>query len=609
MRTVPAKMETALANGAMGHFAMVAVDSDGGGTFVGLDNFFDTDWQRQITLEDSIDSSCEVLTVELSRARELVSLNPLIQYSAINQLWGSYVPVITTGRAIQLYVSTLPYGQVPTLSADWTLRFSGMIDELDPGGRDNTLRIAARDLGGTLIDQCIEEQRVYGAVAGVSVESQMQQILTDNSTGVTLYVPTSPSWNVLQWAQAKKGVLVALRELADQLGWQCRYRWDAGTSAFRLTLFTPDRAKTTPDRTITNRQYAAIDSLKLSLAGRRNAVQVVYTDATGTRQKVTVTNATAIARDGRRWCEIAEDSNGNISTSTEANKYAQAICDDLSEAIVVAEVPMRVGFWPAEIRDLYRFAADGVYTDADLDLAVTAVKHVWAKGDLKTSLTVGGKVAGAYKNWHRRIHQTGSSETDPSKNNDEVGTGDSSQAQPNNGSVPTRGSHYHDPHGTGAGMQDGESASGVQNKNQGFGSQSREARVFAPDGWYVGTGAYGWAADVTVNTSTNQGGGCAAELRATATAVVELVSALFPVTAGVVYTARALLQGNSTDVADTHKVLLRYYRVNKTTQVGPDVELWSGRATGSSWGHIPQVDSKAPPTARWACLVFQKGTN
>src|SRR5690606_38013056 len=81
-----------------------------------------------------------------------------------------------------------------------------------------------------LVDTFIETQQVYGSSDGMAVETVMQAILDDNSTGVTLYTPSSPGWMLKEFVQAKQPVLDALRQLADQIGWDARYRRREATS-------------------------------------------------------------------------------------------------------------------------------------------------------------------------------------------------------------------------------------------------------------------------------------------------------------------------------------------------------------------------------------------
>lgn len=244
---------------------------------------------------------------------------------------------------------------------------------------------------------------------GFNVEDVMQAILDANGlSSVTLYTPSSPGWAITQYLQQREPVLQAIRNLALQIGWDVRYKWDSGSSTFKLTFFEPDRAKTTPDYTFSATDYEDITGLKVDKAGIRNVVRVVYSDAssldpTGAplRKTVTVTDSGSITSYGRLFMEISEDSASQIDSVTEATAMANACLADLKDPEAEQEASMVYGFPWAELGDLYRFEANGRHYDSDQDLALVGVQHSAADGHITSSFTCRGKPSGGHARWHQ----------------------------------------------------------------------------------------------------------------------------------------------------------------------------------------------------------------
>ena len=245
------------------------------------------------------------------------------------------------------------------------------------------------------------------STAGTNVEAVMQAILNNNGlSAVTLDVPTSPAWAITQFIQKREATLEALRTLAMQIGWDVRYVWDSGTSAFLLTLFEPDRAKAVADATFGADDYEDFRRLSIDISGIRNAIRVVYSDSadlwpdgTPKRKTVTVTDATSITAYGRRFAEVAEDSASQIDTSTEATAMATAMLTDLKSPTAEAEVVLSLAYPWVELGDLYTFTANGRHFDSDQTLAVYGWSHEAKDGIIKTSIQLGGQPSGGHDRW------------------------------------------------------------------------------------------------------------------------------------------------------------------------------------------------------------------
>ena len=373
----------------------VDVDRDGLGTWQSLCDLYDIDWVMSASIKESIDSPVASASVVLQRTCGALTVSPHVRSSLLNQVSGVYTRLLDLGRGIRVYAAIAPCG-AGAASADYVLRFSGRIDSIEVG--DDDVRVAARDMGGVLQDTFIEGSATYG---NDDVEAEMQEIINASmSSPVTLYTPASPGWVLLPWMQDRMPLLDALRRLALQIGWDVRYKYDSGTSAYRLTLWSPDRANEVPAEFIQKDRYYSTAGASLSLSGIRNVGDVSYTDSVAmTRSIVNISDAASIAKYGRRFFAIAESSTSNIDTSTEATAMITAAIADLSEPVVEQSIESKYN--PLiELSDTVLFARDGVMFDADQRLAVTSLSHSFGDGgSATTTLGLRGKAAVGFSRW------------------------------------------------------------------------------------------------------------------------------------------------------------------------------------------------------------------
>lgn len=246
---------------------------------------------------------------------------------------------------------------------------------------------------------------------GTAVETVMQQILDDNLGAgvVSLYTPSSPGWAIRGYLQKRESVWDAVSKLAEQIGWELRYLWDSGTSAFRLTFRDVNRSKTTPDATLSPSELVEVRQASKDISVIRNAVRVVYSNSAnrtpGTnepiRAVVEVSDATSISKYGRRFCEVAESSNSNIDTSTEATALANAVLADLKEPNFEWGVTLRFYPW-LQLADLLRFEANGRHFSSPQDLALVSVSHSIEGGVGQTEVRTRGKPSTGHAKWLAR---------------------------------------------------------------------------------------------------------------------------------------------------------------------------------------------------------------
>lgn len=245
---------------------------------------------------------------------------------------------------------------------------------------------------------------------GRPVEQVMQNLLDDNKASgdaaVTLYVPVSPSWAIKEFVQSRDRNLAAIRALAQQIGWDVRMKWRAGTSQFELTLYEPERSKATVDATFQPSEYGEPSQLETSIEAIRNSWQLVYSDpadpwpdGSAKRKVASAADAASITKYGELWAEIAEPSGGNIDSATEANKMVQGALSDCAEPTADFAVPLMQGFPWVELGDRFTFGADGRRFDSAQTFAVTKWSHRFEKGKLRTELSMRGKPALAAWQW------------------------------------------------------------------------------------------------------------------------------------------------------------------------------------------------------------------
>ena len=243
------------------------------------------------------------------------------------------------------------------------------------------------------------ERGATSTTAGTAVETVMQQIIDDTlgAGTVTLNTPVSPAWSIRFYEQQRESILDAVSRLAEQIGWTCRYKWDSGSSTFKLTLSTPNRASTTAVRTIASTETLTVDRCAVEVFGIRNAVRVIFPnyaarDPSGYSPRVVVerTDATSITAYGRRFMEVAEASNSNIDTSTEATLYADAMLADLKDPLAEYGVEL-LPFFHFEVSDILQFTANNLHFTSDQKLAIVSIAHSVSGDECRTRITTRGK--------------------------------------------------------------------------------------------------------------------------------------------------------------------------------------------------------------------------
>lgn len=242
---------------------------DGDGNFVDLSNYYGTDFVQSIRYKNDVEAQKQTANVRLMRYRgERLNLAPLDEL-AVNNLnaAGSYESLLEYRRKIKIEYAVYPERQTPEPWAYETL-LEGFVDEISWGA--DSVELGVVDKIAPLEDQFQLDPRfyAYGEVSTTLAETHLQTIINNNVPNIrvggtamtfgykggtpTVYTPASSGW-VLRYDDSQAApVSQLLQNIADQIGWSIRYRWDQEQQQDRLTFRRPNRAMSLDVAAISN---------------------------------------------------------------------------------------------------------------------------------------------------------------------------------------------------------------------------------------------------------------------------------------------------------------------------------------------------------------------
>lgn len=274
MRTLTAA-QTALLSGSIKKHAINIYLLDTDSTWRNLSNLEGFDFVQNVQISTNIDNPVTTANITLITKMFHFSLCPEIANKINTDSSGSASALIRLNAQIKITTATVAEGVTP-VTADWNNIFQGYITKIDMGANGKTLQLECRDLGAQLQDTFIIDEAEYGNSSDVA-EEIMQDILDANGlSAVTVYAPTSSDFAIRPYIQQQEPVMEALNAIALQAGYNIRYKWDDGTSAWRLTFYEPDRTNTTPDFTFDPGVYCAIPNYSYDIYSIRNLISVVF---------------------------------------------------------------------------------------------------------------------------------------------------------------------------------------------------------------------------------------------------------------------------------------------------------------------------------------------
>lgn len=413
-------------------------------------------------LTKTIDENTCSFSATVRREIGALSLAPLKTDSPLNATAGfMYAPALDLRRRWRLSVAIMPWGRYPA-SSSYRLLAEGYITTLDIGGErfgePGLITITGRGLEMPLLKL---EQLVEQSYAGAAILSRLQAMLNRWNAGVTVVADTSaPSYYVNANTQAVGALMPALQEIAALPGAVLRYMITGTADVNQFTLFTPNRAPSSPDWTFGPSEYRAIPVNRIDYDGIRNYIPVTYFDdvagtttITSPAPEPTTVSATAgaatfsaspgttiangavivvegvaytvsgysggttatlsgaptftakawvtsasITRYGLLPMPIGLDRTTNITTLAAAGALADAVRADLEFPILEQSIESE-GAWFVELYDYVKLDPNGThYADAQYG-GVTTVTHTFAGGTLVTTIGLRGKPAGGYRSW------------------------------------------------------------------------------------------------------------------------------------------------------------------------------------------------------------------
>lgn len=401
---------------------------DENGAMQDLTNIEGQDYLVSFEYGKDLDTVTSDATVTVRRQFYKKNLAPWMTGSP---LYGTSEALIDLTREVRALVAVVPADTQPT-NRDFLEQWRGFVDAIAWG--EETMDVKCRGQYSALDDNFIESdgELAYGSDVGVDAETVMQSIINDNDPHARdtstyyrgervpqIYTPTTPNFGIHPFSQKMEPTGTALQVINDLNGYRLAYDFDATTRQDRLTYQTPDRAASTPDRTFTDDDYLAVETIAINLDMIRNVVEVGVHNGTGVetnddpRTYYTRTDTTSIGKYGRLFARIGEGNTSLLNSQGEAEALAQAVVDDL--ALPEAEMQIVLPFFrQVEINDFYRFSSNGVHFDSNLDLAVYGFTHTFDEsGEVTTSLMLRGRPASKVRGWRDQIVMPGMQPTIP----------------------------------------------------------------------------------------------------------------------------------------------------------------------------------------------------
>jgi hypothetical protein len=295
---------------------------------------------------------------------------------------------------------------VVTNEADvpWRPIFHGVIDSADPASdAEDVLVLTCRDSMADALDRWIVPPAGQNGffIDAENVDDSLRDLMraAGDEDLVPFAVDGDPNMLIPEYFQVPQPLLLAMRQLALQNGWDLRGKWGTppyGTDLLVLTYYQPDRLLSQgytyigPDRVISYRGFTK------SRDEVRNRVRVTPSDPP--RTPIEVFDATSIAKYGDRFLGVTEDVASRIASSAQASALADAILSDTKEPKIMAELEMRLMPF-VEINDLIYLAQNYVHSDTAKYLAVSGYTHTLIDGDGTTVLRTRDAPAAANSYW------------------------------------------------------------------------------------------------------------------------------------------------------------------------------------------------------------------
>lgn len=446
MRTLTANQTNMLSMSQYSSHVDVQVYNTTTAAWVSLRTLLGKNFVRTVTWTDNVDSNGATATITLDRNIYFLNLASLVQTF---QVYGTYGTLIDINVPIKIFSAVMPPSTAPQ-SQDWMEVFYGRIYQTD--WSTNEMQLQCADWLGQLQSTWIENS--YGVILptpglGEASQSIMQQLLNTvaaysgvslvlptvysvNGTGSTPFLtgvsPDDPGWAIASttaYPTSLMTVYTSIDNIAQQIGWMLRQKWNNNIGTWALTFFDPLRTSTTSVWTFSPSTVLDATTCGVHLGDIRNVVQLWYYNGgsaggnniatCATMPSATYPNSVAtasIAKYGRQFMQLGTDSTvgivGNTLSSTGLTDFQTmlgASISDLANPLLdyVVDVPF---FYPVELNDIYTFPPDNYHFSASQQIACIGYTHtVDAQSQGTTSLQMRGAPSGGITRWLSKQQQ------------------------------------------------------------------------------------------------------------------------------------------------------------------------------------------------------------
>lgn len=226
--------------------------------WVDLSSLYGKNWIRSAESRVSADDPVKTASFSLHRRMgETLDLSPLNESSILNyDATETFEAMLELRRRVLIEVATVP-AEHRIQDCDYRAYFEGYVDDIEWGA--DSIEVACLDNMTILKDLFQLDPRAYDYLSeNTLAETHMQTLIEDNVPTLLLgvstlkfsflggytpmiYTPASTGW-FLRWDDTPSGNVDALiTSVADQIGWDLRWKFYEPWQQDRLTFFEPPR--------------------------------------------------------------------------------------------------------------------------------------------------------------------------------------------------------------------------------------------------------------------------------------------------------------------------------------------------------------------------------
>jgi len=332
---------------------------------------------------------------------------------------GASDPLIYPGAYVNLETSIVSPGSGP---GEWQQMFTGRLDKVNVANDERSMSLVCRDLGGFLVNHWFwptgadqGESAVKMAASTPRLDALIEDLVNyanpkgefhfgTSKSVLPLIVPQIPDFFVTVYPQEPGPLLDILQQKALQIGWDCRYRYNAASNLWLLTLINPEKEQfaihdnewiLVPEVRLLPNEYVNISRLEIDDSDVRNYIEVIASD----RSIAYAEDANSKSKYDFRPLRIAEDAAEHINNVDEAQVMANSALRDLKDPRATHECEFL--YWPlVQLNDIQQYAANNVLYSRDLTFAVESYQHTLTMDKHRTIITARGNPMTTRTRWY-----------------------------------------------------------------------------------------------------------------------------------------------------------------------------------------------------------------